>query len=414
MTQIDFVIAVVLSLTIVFFVSVYVSNNFATQFDNLKFEELKSSASSLSKQLFEIKDDNSLMSELRMLEMLFIDTSGSVYSESINLTITPAISDVYVYDSFFNQIPANIISNAGTTNVSFLTSFNANEKKQIKIIYNGSSVSQITRTDSSATSSQSQSIIVRPIAVQHSDQWSLGAGSNKVSAVNEVVSDGDISYITTSSNNFVQSYNFSGSGIPSTATNIYVELHFVAIKTVSQNANIAGLMAWGTQSGRQSEGSLFALTNSYQEFIRNMTTNPHTGISWTVNDVNNWTNSNNIYVFGVKSKTGRNMRTSQIFIKIGYSIPGSSGSINTNQTMLSDKKILIVTQERCNSLQNLQYDDARNIYGFNNQFNLIMAANCSYGVEPPLSANIIVNSFPILLENSDGSITFSEAKLLVW
>ncbi len=411
MTQIDFVIAVVLTLTIVVFVTVFVSSNFSNQFQNLKVNELENSAATLEKQLFDINDSNSLVSEYKLIKVTFNETSGTSHPELVNLSITPSISNVHVYDRLFNEIPSDVVSTGSQTNVSFSLIFMSYEKKQVNLVYNSSSsVTQIARYPTAVSSSQTQNVIVRPTAIQNFNQWTLGAGSNKVSAVNEPVSDGDTSYITTSSNNIVQSYNVTGAGIPTSTTNIYVELHYVARKTVSQPAQITGVMTWGAS---QSEGPLQTLTTSYQEFTRNMTTNPQTGSSWTVSDVNNWVSGNNIYAFGVKSKNARNMRVTQIYIKVGYVTTTSATSENTTQKMLSDQKIFVVSQNKCNNLNGLSYDSARDIYGFKDQFNINMT-DCLYGANPPVSANIIARSIPVLVERTGGSITFSTARLLVW
>jgi hypothetical protein len=59
----------------------------------------------------------------------------------------------------------------------------------------------------------------------------------------------------------------------------------------------------------------------------------------------------------------------------------------------------------------LSYDDARDQFGFSNNFKI---SECEYGSEAPLTANVIVKSIPLLVEKQDGTIYSNFVKLKVW
>jgi hypothetical protein len=86
---------------------------------------------------------------------------------------------------------------------------------------------------------------------------------------------------------------------------------------------------------------------------------------------------------------------------------------NISVRVLSEKKINMVTQERCSDLQGVSYDNFRSTFDFRRQFRLDSEA-CSYGSNPPLTTSIIVRNVPIIFEDSDGLLKTGLARLSVW
>jgi hypothetical protein len=86
--------------------------------------------------------------------------------------------------------------------------------------------------------------------------------------------------------------------------------------------------------------------------------------------------------------------------------------INVTANILSEKDVQVLSQERCNYLKSLDYDAARNSFGFIHRFKIDNF--CVYGEEPPLSANIIVKSVPLLVEKTDETIYPEQIILKVW
>jgi len=95
------------------------------------------------------------------------------------------------------------------------------------------------------------------------------------------------------------------------------------------------------------------------------------------------------------------------------SIAYTSNITETNITsvILSEEDVYVLSQERCSNLKSLSYEEAKNRFGFLDNFNV---SDCSYGIEVPLTGNIIVNSIPVLVEKVDGTIYPKFVKLKVW
>ena len=68
MTHIDFVVGFILIIGVVFFINYFVTNAFSNEFNAFNVNELKESVSSLERQLFDIKDDKSLISTIREIQ----------------------------------------------------------------------------------------------------------------------------------------------------------------------------------------------------------------------------------------------------------------------------------------------------------------------------------------------------------
>ncbi|NIO44536.1 MAG: hypothetical protein GTN36_03215 [Candidatus Aenigmarchaeota archaeon] len=86
---------------------------------------------------------------------------------------------------------------------------------------------------------------------------------------------------------------------------------------------------------------------------------------------------------------------------------------NISLRILSDKELNVVSQEKCSNLKTRPYEDTRADFGFQNYFRLDLA-DCSYGPEPSITANIILKNIPVLFEDSDGVLEAKIARLRTW
>lgn len=104
------------------------------------------------------------------------------------------------------------------------------------------------------------------------------------------------------------------------------------------------------------------------------------------------------------------------YVNIIYS--GNADSMTYNQennataAILFEEDIAVLSQDKCNALKSLPYDEAKNIFGFVNDFRI--DNYCIYGENPPVDADIIVKSVPILVENQDSTIYPGYVTLKVW
>jgi len=89
-------------------------------------------------------------------------------------------------------------------------------------------------------------------------------------------------------------------------------------------------------------------------------------------------------------------------------------SVNNNITarILSDKEINVVSKEKCSKFNSNSYENTKNIFGFQHQFKLNLD-DCSYGPEPPITANVILRNVPVIFETIDG-LQAKIARLRIW
>jgi hypothetical protein len=140
MTQLDFAVAFLLIITILTYSVVSVSSKLTNDFNTFTVKRLDESASSLSKQLFEINDNKSLISSFKKISASFQEIGSYPHTETINIAITPVVENIHVYDNFLNEIDSTV-NNGDNSTVSFNLSLSANEKRYANIFYEGISTS---------------------------------------------------------------------------------------------------------------------------------------------------------------------------------------------------------------------------------------------------------------------------------
>jgi hypothetical protein len=88
-----------------------------------------------------------------------------------------------------------------------------------------------------------------------------------------------------------------------------------------------------------------------------------------------------------------------------------SGGTGISAKILSEKEVNLVSQDRCSKLGS-DYDNTRTILGFDQQFRVDLT-DCSFGPNPP-DANVILSSYPVLVEKLNGLISPELARVSVW
>ena len=86
---------------------------------------------------------------------------------------------------------------------------------------------------------------------------------------------------------------------------------------------------------------------------------------------------------------------------------------NITLRIISDKEVSVVSQEKCSNLESKNYEDTKIIFGFKDQFRLDLD-DCTYGPEPPITANILLKNIPVILESPDSLLHAKIARLRVW
>lgn len=151
------------------------------------------------------------------------------------------------------------------------------------------------------------------------DQWSTGGLLGLLGKVNAVSgNDGNTSYVSETSNNEAETFNFPGAGLPTGSTIDSVTISAVAA-TSGGNSQLKLRAERGTGTGNQSDDAGTSLTSAtYNTINRTMTTNPFTGSAWTLSEVNAWTTR-----FGVVRGTsgGGSPRVTRLYVTVTYRTP---------------------------------------------------------------------------------------------
>lgn len=146
MTQIDFAVGLLLTLIVVTYSTLSISSVVSNDFNFFTSKRLDQSASSLYKQLFEIQDNKSLISNFKKIQVEFIDIGGYPHTERLNITISPIVNKIHVYNKSMSEIPSNKFTTTENITVSFLVPMHANGKTYMDIFYYGSPTSKIVYT----------------------------------------------------------------------------------------------------------------------------------------------------------------------------------------------------------------------------------------------------------------------------
>lgn len=147
MNEIDFAVAFLLMILILTYSVMSVSNKLANDFNLFSEKKLEESASSISKQLLEMQDEKSLISNFKKIQASFQDIGSYSHTETLSITITPFVDKIHVYDNSFNEIASTIVNNGNNASVSFSLGFLPNEKKYVNIFYDDAPTSSIAYTN---------------------------------------------------------------------------------------------------------------------------------------------------------------------------------------------------------------------------------------------------------------------------
>jgi hypothetical protein len=146
MSQIDFAIAILMMISILTYSVISVSSKLTNDFNLFTAKKLEESASSLSKQLFNIQDSKSLISNFKKIQVSFKEIGSYPHTETLSVTITPVVNKIHVYDIFLNKITYSQTDNGDNATISFELSFSSNEKKYVNIFYDDAPTTKITYT----------------------------------------------------------------------------------------------------------------------------------------------------------------------------------------------------------------------------------------------------------------------------
>lgn len=140
MSHIDFLVGFVLILSAMFIIVYFISNSISNNVNDLATNEVRKSSLSLERQLFDINDDNSLMTNAKELQAVLTETNHTTHTEEIRISIKPQVNNVRVYNNSLSEILSSSTSSSGEAILSFTLVFSPDEKKWIRIFYFGDSI----------------------------------------------------------------------------------------------------------------------------------------------------------------------------------------------------------------------------------------------------------------------------------
>lgn len=158
MTKVDFGVAFFLIMAAIIFSLTFVSASMNNDFNHFNSKKVDKEASSITTQLFDINDNNSLVSEFKQIQISLTEVGMLSHTSVLEFGISPVVNKVHVYDKRFNEI-ASVVEDTDKTKVSFSLGFSSGEKKYVSIIYEGSNTDYINYT-SNVTENNVTSVIV--------------------------------------------------------------------------------------------------------------------------------------------------------------------------------------------------------------------------------------------------------------
>lgn len=187
------------------------------------------------------------------------------------------------------------------------------------------------------------SMTLRPNAAGSTMDWiKIGGGGANTSdwlAVDEIISDGDTSYLY---NNGVNNYDVLAIQDPSSTPGNIINVTVYAVardESSGSNELYLAVNSGGTYSTLPAYPG-YTLTTTYATYSQSWTTNPNTGVAWT------WVDITNLEV-GIRGKSnhGSNLRCTQIYAIINYEVT-TSPELRCTQTYV---KILYTPDDtECN------------------------------------------------------------------
>ena len=167
-----------------------------------------------------------------------------------------------------------------------------------------------------------------PTGLSAVSNWTLGAGADKVDAVDDPIgsNDGDTTYILVTTSGQRQAYTFPAFTVPGGSTSISINLYAYAKYSAVSGSIRLNLR---NETPTVSEDADQALTSGYTLITRALANNPFTAAAWTVNEVNSeGSTSNRIAEIEVRSITPvTEIRVTQFWIEVVYT-PAAGGSPN--------------------------------------------------------------------------------------
>lgn len=142
MTEVDFAIAIGITIAIVSFIIFYTVGDFTEEMSIIRADQLDDAKVSLSNQI--LKDY--LSDDLKKVEIMFEETSNKSHTESLKISLKPedVTDEIHVYDDEFYEKSISTEYKTNEILVTLSVSFSPYEKEYFSLYYRGNSTSSIS------------------------------------------------------------------------------------------------------------------------------------------------------------------------------------------------------------------------------------------------------------------------------
>lgn len=141
MTEVDFAIAIGITIAIISFIIFYAVGDFTEDIGIIRADQLDSAKVSLSNQI--LKDY--LSDDVKKIDMMFEEIGNTSHTESLKISLEPGdvAGDVYVYDDEFSEKSISVDEYTENITIVFSVSFSEYEKEYLSLFYKGNSTTKI-------------------------------------------------------------------------------------------------------------------------------------------------------------------------------------------------------------------------------------------------------------------------------
>ena len=142
MTEIDFVMAIGITIAVITFVIFYSVNTFSTDTDSLRMNALENAKAPIADQLMH----SYLADKVKHSDVMLREVGNSTHTENIKISLEPSdvAESIFVCDDELNDLDSTAHEYDKNITVVFSSSFSPFEKKHVNVFYRGNSTSKMT------------------------------------------------------------------------------------------------------------------------------------------------------------------------------------------------------------------------------------------------------------------------------
>ena len=142
MTEVDFIMAMGITIAVISFILFYTVGSFTDDVTTVRANELEFAKVSIADQLLK----EYLVGNVKQIEMMFEDVENNSHTEELEVSLEPSdITDsIIIYDDQFDEVNVSVSTSKKKLTIKFSQSFSAGEREHLSIFYKGNSTAKMT------------------------------------------------------------------------------------------------------------------------------------------------------------------------------------------------------------------------------------------------------------------------------